>query len=95
MVCVLREWFSRYSLTIPRWLLTSTIRRSKTGKLHHFPGRNLRKRESLNPAHLAREIDQVQQQLTALSKRATLELEAAQYKPLPDITKGLKLRQAS
>jgi len=53
------------------------------------------KRESLNPAHLAREIDRVQQQLTALSKRATLELEAAQYKPLPDITKGLKLRQAS
>jgi hypothetical protein len=40
VVCVLREWFSRYSLTIPRWLFTSTIQRSKPGKPHHSRGRN-------------------------------------------------------
>ena len=32
--------FNRFSLTIPRWLLTSAIRRSKPGKLHHYPGCN-------------------------------------------------------
>jgi uncharacterized NAD(P)/FAD-binding protein YdhS len=75
------------------WLLTSQAVRAEQQKQKQQQLVN--KRESLNPAHLAREIDQVQQQLTALSKRATLELEAAQYQPLPDITKGLKLRQAS
>lgn len=33
--------FSRYSLTIPRWLLTFTKQRSKAGKPHHSKGRNL------------------------------------------------------
>jgi len=41
VVCVLLvSYFERFSLTMPRWLLTSTIRRSKPGKLHHLPGRN-------------------------------------------------------
>ncbi|MET4704517.1 DUF559 domain-containing protein, partial [Frigoribacterium sp. UYMn621] len=31
---------SRYSLTIPRWLFTSTIQRSKPRKPHHSRGRN-------------------------------------------------------
>ncbi len=31
MVCVLREWFSRYSLTTPRWLFTLSKQRSGPG----------------------------------------------------------------
>ena len=32
--------FERFSLTIARWPLASTIRRSKPGELHHYLGRN-------------------------------------------------------
>ena len=41
MLCPYREIFSRFSLTITRWLFTSTIRRSEPGKPHHSRGRHL------------------------------------------------------
>lgn len=52
-------------------------------------------REKLNPAHLAREIDRIQQKLTAIAKTATLDLQAAHEKPLPDTRQGVKLAKAS
>jgi len=41
VLCPCREIFDRFSLTITRWLFTSTIRRSEPGKSHHSPGRAL------------------------------------------------------
>ena len=40
MLCSCREIFDRFSLTITRWLFTSTIRRSEPGKPNHSRGRN-------------------------------------------------------
>ena len=40
MLCPCREIFDRFSLTITRWLFTSTIRRSEPGKPNHSRGRN-------------------------------------------------------
>lgn len=55
----------------------------------------LDRRAALNPAALARDIDRLQQKLTSLAKTPTLQLEARQHKPLPNIDTGVKKRQAS
>ena len=52
-------------------------------------------RNSLNPAHLGREIDRIQQQLTLLAKQKTLQLQATHTKPRPDTNRGVKLHDAS
>jgi hypothetical protein len=55
----------------------------------------LHRRAQLNPAHLGREIDRLQQKLTSLARTPTLRLEAQHHKPLPDIHTGMKKRHAS
>ena len=52
-------------------------------------------RDSLNPAELARNIQRLQDQLTGLAKRPTLDLQAATTPPLPDTTQGIRTRKAS
>ena len=52
-------------------------------------------RAAINPAELAREIQRLQDQLTGLAKRPTLDLVAATTKPLPDTTRGVKLRSTA
>ncbi|MBL5973803.1 MAG: transposase [Candidatus Leucobacter sulfamidivorax] len=47
-------------------------------------------RDSLNPAHIAREIDRLQQRLTWLAADKTRKLEAAEYAKQPDATAGVK-----
>lgn len=47
-------------------------------------------RDSLNPAHIAREIDRIQQRLTWLAADKTRKLEAAEYAKQPDATAGVK-----
>ena len=49
-------------------------------------------RATINPAELAREIQRLQDHLTGLAKRPTLDLVAATTKPLPDTTRGITLR---
>ena len=46
-------------------------------------------RDSLNPAHIAREIDRIQQRLTWLAADKTRKLEAAEYAKQPDATAGV------
>jgi len=48
-------------------------------------------RATINPAKLAREIQRLQDHLTGLAKRPTLNLEAAATKRLPDTTRCIKL----
>lgn len=52
-------------------------------------------RDRLNPADLARRIQSLQDRLTAIAKRPTLDLEASLVTPLPDTTRGVRLRRAS
>lgn len=52
-------------------------------------------RDSLNPAELARNIQRIQDTLTGLAKRPTLDLQAAVAKPPPDTTRGIRTRKAS
>jgi hypothetical protein len=49
-------------------------------------------RPTINPAELAREIQRLQDHLTGLANRPTLDLVAATTKPLPDTTRGITLR---
>lgn len=52
-------------------------------------------RDGLNPAHIAREIDRIQQRLTWLAADKTRKLEAAELAKIPDATTGVKpARQA-
>lgn len=51
-------------------------------------------RDGLNPAHIAREIQRAQDQLTGLARRPTLDLQASLAKPLPDTNAGVKLQRA-
>lgn len=55
----------------------------------------LKYRDNLNPAKIARDIQRIQAQLTGLARRPTLDLEATQTTPLPNTSKGIKLRKAS
>lgn len=52
-------------------------------------------RDSLNPAQIARDIKRLQDQLTGLARRATVDLQASLATPLPDTDKGVKLHRAS
>ncbi|MGO1949598.1 MAG: integrase, partial [Mycobacteriaceae bacterium] len=52
-------------------------------------------REALNPAELARRIQSLQDRLTGLARRRTLDLEAATTTTLPDATTGIRLHKAS
>ena len=52
----------------------------------------LARRDAINPAELARDIHRIQDQLTALARRATEDLAAAVTRPLPDTGRGVKLR---
>lgn len=52
-------------------------------------------RDNLNPADLARRIQSLQDRLTAIAKRPTLDLEASLATPLPDTGRGIKLTHAS
>lgn len=51
-------------------------------------------RDTLNPAEIARRIQSIQDRLTGLARRSTLDLEASLVKPLPDTTHGIR-RKAS
>lgn len=51
-------------------------------------------RESLNPAHIAREIDRLQQRLTWLAADKTRKLEAAELAKQPDTATGVKRTRA-
>lgn len=51
------------------------------------------RRESLNPADLARRIQSLQDRLTGLARQKTLELEAATATPTPDTATGVRLRK--
>jgi hypothetical protein len=53
------------------------------------------RREQLNPADLARRIQSVQDHLTGLARDATLNLQAASQKPLPDTSGSIRLNHAS
>lgn len=83
-----RRIFDTPRTPLDRLLASDTLTGSQRDTL-------LATREKLNPAHLAREIDRIQQKLTALAKTPTLELEAATLKPLPDTHQGVKLAKAS
>ena len=50
-------------------------------------------RDSLNPAHIAREIDRIQQRLTYLAAKKTRALEAAELAKTPDAKAGVKPAQ--
>jgi hypothetical protein len=66
------------------------------GVLSHAQEAELRaRRDRLNPADLSRRIQTLQDRLTALARDATLALQAATKKPLPDTTRGISLRPAS
>lgn len=52
-------------------------------------------RDQLNPADLARDIRRIQDQLTGLAKQATLDLQTATTKPLPDTARGVRPRNVS
>lgn len=52
------------------------------------------RREAINPAELARDIQRLQDQLTGLAKHPTLDLQAATTKPLPDTGRGIRLQPA-
>lgn len=49
-------------------------------------------RDGLNPAELMRRIVSLQDRLTAIAKRPTLDLEASLAAPLPDTNRGVKVR---
>ncbi|WP_205529077.1 integrase catalytic domain-containing protein [Microbacterium halotolerans] len=51
-------------------------------------------RDELNPAEVARRIQSIQDRLTAIAKRATLDLEASLLTPVPDTARGIKIRRA-
>ena len=55
----------------------------------------LARRDGLNPAELARRIQSLQDRLTGLARRRTLDLEAATTTTLPDATTGIRLHKAS
>ena len=50
------------------------------------------RRDQLNPAEIARRIQSLQDQLTGLARDHTLALQAEAATPLPDTTRGIKLR---
>ena len=54
----------------------------------------LARRDSLNPAEIARQIQTIQDRLTALAKAPTLQLQAAVAQALPDTSKGIRTRKA-
>ena len=53
------------------------------------------RRDTLNPADLARRIQSIQDRLTGLARATTLELQAAIVKPLPDTSRSIQLQPAS
>ena len=53
------------------------------------------RRDRINPAELARRIQSLQDRLTGLARDRTLALQAEAATPLPDTTRGIKLRPAS
>ena len=53
------------------------------------------RRDRLNPAEIARDIQSLQDRLTVLARNPTLDLQAAITTPRPDTTRGVKLRPAS
>ena len=67
--------FSRYSLTIPRWLFTLPKQRSRAGKPHHSRGRNQNQPISSGGFRRQLNLDQVEF-LTATGDAASLTLEA-------------------
>lgn len=53
------------------------------------------RRDRLNPADLARNIQSIQDRLTGLARDRTLTLQTETDKPLPDTARSIKLRPAS
>lgn len=53
----------------------------------------LARRDAINPAELARDIQRIQDQLTGLAKRPTQDLAASLVKPPPDTTRGIRTRR--
>ena len=52
-------------------------------------------RDALNPAEIARNIQRLQDQLTGLARRPTLDLQTTALKPPPDTARSVRLRPAS
>ena len=69
-----------------RLLKSGALTPEKTAELTAY-------RDSLNPAHIAREIDRIQQRLTYLSAKKTRALEAAELAKTPDAKAGVKPAQ--
>lgn len=53
------------------------------------------RRDALNPAEIARRIQSLQDHLTGLARDTTLALQAVSATPLPDTSRGVRLRPAS
>lgn len=53
------------------------------------------RRDTLNPAEIARRIQSLQDRLTGLARNTTLELQAATTTPTSDTTRGVKIHKAS
>lgn len=54
-----------------------------------------KRRDRINPASLARNIQSLQDRLTGLARDQTLALQAHSERPLPDTSRGVRLRPAS
>lgn len=53
------------------------------------------RRDTLNPAEIARRIQSLQDRLTGLARNTTLDLQAATTTPTSDTTRGVKIHKAS
>jgi len=49
-------------------------------------------RDALNPAQIARDIQSLQNRLTAVARDRTLTMQASLDRPLPDVTRGIRTR---
>jgi len=83
-----RQVFDTPRTPLDRLLASGILSSTRQQQLLHRPAQ-------INPAHLGREIDRLQQKLTGLARTPTLQLEAHHHKPLPDIHTAVKKRHAS
>ena len=83
-----RRRYDHPATPFDRLLAAGVLSPTQATELRHY-------RDQLNPAQLARDIQSIQDRLTGLAKQATLDLQAAQIRPLPDTTRGIRLHKAS
>ncbi|WP_344820464.1 helicase C-terminal domain-containing protein [Microbacterium soli] len=78
-----RRVYDTLATPFDRLLRSGVLTSERTAELTAY-------RDSLNPAHIAREIDRIQQRLTWLAADKTRKLEAAELAKQPDPTAGVK-----